>query len=102
MTQILKFSCQKGKIRAKGAADLKGFLNDSFSMNEYNGYLRIVLTDYSGDTQTNALYVLDDALEVCGSITDIAEGEEIRSARFLGDTGYFVTFKKTDPLFSLS
>ena len=53
MTQILKFSCQKGKIRAKGAADLKGFLNDSFSMNEYNGYLRIVLTDYSGDTQTN-------------------------------------------------
>lgn len=101
MTQILKFSCQKGKIRAKGAADLKGFLNDSFSMNEYNGYLRIVLTDYSGDTQTNALYVLDDALEVCGSITDIAEGEEIRSARFLGDTGYFVTFKETDPLFSV-
>lgn len=101
MTQILKFSCQKGKIRAKGAADLKGFLNDSFSMNEYNGYLRIVLTDYSGDTQTNALYVLDDALEVCGSITDIAEGEEIRSARFLGDTGYFVTFRDTDPLFSV-
>ena len=101
MTQILKFSCQKGKIRAKGAADLKGFLNDSFSMNEYNGYIRIVLTDYSGDTQTNALYVLDDALEVCGSITDIAEGEEIRSARFLGDTGYFVTFKETDPLFSV-
>lgn len=101
MTQILKFSCQKGKIRAKGAADLKGFLNDSFSMNEYNDYLRIVLTDYSGETQTNALYVLDDALEVCGSITDIAEGEEIRSARFLGDTGYFVTFKETDPLFSV-
>lgn len=101
MTQILKFSCQKGKIRAKGAADLKGFLNDSFSMNEYNGYIRIVLTDYSGDTQTNALYVLDDALEVCGSITDIAEGEEIRSARFLGDTGYFVTFRDTDPLFSV-
>ncbi len=101
MTQILKFSCQKGKIRAKGAADLKGFLNDSFSMDEYNGYLRIVLTDYSGDTQTNALYVLDDALEVCGSITDIAEGEEIRSARFLGDTGYFVTFRDTDPLFSV-
>lgn len=101
MTQILKFSCQKGKIRAKGAADLKGFLNDSFSMNEYNDYLRIVLTDYSGETQTNALYVLDDALEVCGSITDLAEGEEIRSARFLGDTGYFVTFRDTDPLFSV-
>lgn len=51
MTQILKFSCQKGKIQAKGAADLKGSLNDSFSMNEYNSYLRVVLTDYSGETQ---------------------------------------------------
>lgn len=75
MTQILKFSCQKGKIQAKGAADLKGSLNDSFSMNEYNSYLRVVLTDYSGETQKNALYVLDDAMQVCGNIGDLAEGE---------------------------
>lgn len=101
MTQILKFSCQKGKIQAKGAADLKGSLNDSFSMNEYNSYLRVVLTDYSGETQKNALYVLDDAMQVCGNIGDLAEGEDIRSARFLGDIGYFVTFRNTDPLFSV-
>ena len=101
MTQILKFSCQKGKIQAKGTADLKGSLNDSFSMNEYNSYLRVVLTDYSGETQKNALYVLDDAMQVCGNIGDLAEGEDIRSARFLGDIGYFVTFRNTDPLFSV-
>ena len=100
MTQILKFSCQKGKIQAKGAADLKGSLNDSFSMNEYNSYLRVVLTDTAGDTE-NALYVLDDAMQVCGNIGDLAEGEDIRSARFLGDIGYFVTFRNTDPLFSV-
>ena len=101
MTQILKFSCQKGKIQAKGTADLKGSLNDSFSMNEYNSYLRVVLTDYSGETQKNVLYVLDDAMQVCGNIGDLAEGEDIRSARFLGDIGYFVTFRNTDPLFSV-
>lgn len=101
MTQILKFSCKDGKIQAKGAADLKGSLNDSFSMNEYNRYLRVVLTDYSGETQTNALYVLDDAMQVCGNIGDLAEGEDIRSARFFGDAGYFVTFRDTDPLFSV-
>ena len=77
MTQILKFSCQKGKIQAKGAADLKGSLNDSFSMNEYNSYLRVVLTDYSGETQKNALYVLDDAMQVCGNIGDLAEGDKL-------------------------
>ena len=47
------------------------------------------------------LYVLDDAMQVCGNIGDLAEGEDIRSARFLGDIGYFVTFRNTDPLFSV-
>lgn len=101
MTQILKFHYENGKITAAAAGDLKGSLNDTFSLNEYNGYLRAVLTDYSGDTQRNALYVLDDSMEIVGSIEDIAEGEDIRSARFFGDTGYFVTFRNMDPLFSV-
>lgn len=101
MTQILKFHYEDGKITAAAAGDLKGSLNDTFSLNEYNGYLRAVLTDYSGDAQRNALYVLDDSMEIVGSIEDIAEGEDIRSARFFGDTGYFVTFRNMDPLFSV-
>ena len=34
-----------------------------------------------------------------GKIENLAEGEEIKSARFMGDTGYFVTYENTDPLF---
>jgi uncharacterized secreted protein with C-terminal beta-propeller domain len=53
----------------------------------------------------NAVYVLGDGgeggLELIGSIEDIAPGEDIRSARFLGDTGYVVTFRQIDPLFVL-
>lgn len=101
MTQLLKFHYEDGSISAVATGDLKGYLNDTFSMNEYKGYLRIVLTDNSGETQRNALYVMNDSLEVTGSIQDIAEGEDIRSARFMGDTGYFVTFRNMDPLFSV-
>lgn len=54
-------------------------------------------TQYSG----NNLYVLDEKLEIVGSITGLAEGEEIKSARFMGDTGYFVTYRNTDPLFTV-
>ena len=36
-----------------------------------------------------------------GIIEDLAFGESIQSARFLGDTGYFVTYKQVDPLFSV-
>jgi hypothetical protein len=50
------------------------------------------------------VYVLepvDGVLEVVGEVTGIAPTEDIRSARFVGDRGFIVTFKKTDPLFTL-
>jgi len=36
-----------------------------------------------------------------GQVTGLAPSEDIRSARFLGARGFVVTFKKTDPLFTL-
>ncbi|MCU6763506.1 beta-propeller domain-containing protein [Brotonthovivens ammoniilytica] len=101
LTQIMKFHYDKGRISAVYANGLRGYLNDSFSMNEYDGYLRIVLTDNSQTQETNALYILDEKLNISGTIQDIARGETIQSARFMGDTGYFVTYKNTDPLFSV-
>ena len=43
---------------------------------------------------------LDKDMTTIGKIENLAEGEEIKSARFMGDTGYFVTYENTDPLFS--
>ena len=64
---------------------------------EYDGYLRVVVTD--GDT--NSVYVLNQELKETGSIKGLAEDERVYSARFMGKAGYFVTFKETDPLFSV-
>ena len=36
-----------------------------------------------------------------GSIEGLAEDERVYSARLMGDVGYFVTFRETDPLFSV-
>ena len=46
-----------------------------------------------------ALYVLNEDLELIGSLENVAFGETVRSARLMGDVGYFVTFRNTDPLF---
>lgn len=100
-TQILKFHYKDGKISAVGAGEVRGYLNDSFSLNESNGYLRVVSTDWDDSDTVNRLYVLDEDLNICGQIDDLAPGETIKSARFLGDAGYFVTFRETDPLFSV-
>ena len=120
-TNIYRFSYQDGNMKKEAEGRVKGTLRDHFAMNEYKGYLRMVTTlneenldevkdDVTGesigymskDTSTsNSLYVLDPALTVVGKIEDIAEGEQVYSARFLGDAGYFVTFRQTDPLFSV-
>ncbi len=100
-TQILKFSYRDGKIKPAAAGDIRGYLNDTFSMNEHEGYLRVVATDWNNDEVLTNLYVLDENLDVYGKIENLAPGESIRSARFLGDIGYFVTFRDTDPLFSV-
>ncbi len=48
---------------------------------------------------SNNIYVLDDNLNIIGSLTNLAEGERIYSARFMGDRVCLVTFKQVDPLF---
>ena len=97
-TQILKFSCVDGEITASNMAELPGYLNDTFSLDEYDGYLRILTTE-DGNGESNNLFVLDEDMNTISTIRDIASGETIRSARFVGDMGYFVTFRQTDPLF---
>jgi hypothetical protein len=83
-----------------------GRILNQFSLGEHEGFLRVATTvGYLPSPDcTNNVYVLeprDGALEVVGEVTGIAPSEDIRSARFVGDRGFVVTFKKTDPLFVL-
>lgn len=96
-TLLRKLSYKKGKLAVVAQKTFRGYLNDSFSIDEYDGYLRMVVTR----GKTNAVYVLDQKLKLTGKITNLAKDERVYSARFLGDTGYFVTYKETDPLFSV-
>ena len=100
-TMIRRISYKDGVLTGEAQGKINGYLNDSFSIDEYNGNLRIVATIDGATETTNAVYVLNNKLEIIGQITDLAEGETIYSARFMGDTGYFVTFRQTDPLFSV-
>lgn len=112
-TELYRFAYDGGVITPAGQVTVKGTLNNQFSMDEYNGYLRIVTTvneygtdradgyDWFSRKESNALYIYDKELQLTGSIEDLAPDEHIESARLLGDTGYFVTFRRTDPLFSV-
>ncbi|MEM2138133.1 MAG: beta-propeller domain-containing protein [Candidatus Anstonellaceae archaeon] len=88
-----------------GDAYVPGHVLNQFSMDEHNGYFRIATTSgrlsRMGSSTSNNLYVLDSGLKQVGEIEDLAPGESIYSARFMGDRAYLVTFKKVDPFFVL-
>lgn len=96
-TTIQRIGYKHGKLEAGAQGTIKGYINDSFSIDEYEGYLRVVATE----NDTNSVYVLDQDLEITGEIKNLAKDERIYSARLMGEIGYFVTFRETDPLFSV-
>lgn len=96
-TIVRKLSYKNGELEAVAKGEFNGYLNDSYSIDEYEGKLRVVTTD----EDFNNLYILDEKLEQIGVIQGLAPGERVYSARFMGDIGYFVTFKQVDPLFSV-
>ncbi len=116
-THLHKFDLAdaNGPTRPSYAASGKvdGWLLNQFSMSEHNGFMRVVTTDndWTWDEQTgesgvsggNHLTILEEKngeLVETGSVRDLAAGERVYSARFMGDKGYVVTFRQTDPLFT--
>ena len=121
-TKIMKYSYKDGIITPQASASVLGNLNNDYSLDEYKGNLRLVITKGNNwfgiipigepstaddsvvsrrETTENALYIFDKDLKVKGKIEGLAKGEHIKSARFMGDMAYFVTFRQTDPLFSV-
>ncbi len=117
-TIIYKFDLDSTNISLVAKGEVEGHIKNQFSMDEYDGFLRIATTIETydepiseiqeettvtvniGERKTkNALFILNDELKEVGKIDDLAPDEQIYSVRFMGKIGYIVTFKELDPLF---
>lgn len=102
-TTIYKISIDKTAVKMTAQGKVAGSVLNQFSMDEHDGHVRIATTEGSawGTTANskNHLFILDGNLKQVGAVNDLAKGERIYSARFMGDKAYLVTFKETDPLF---
>jgi len=90
----------------EGSGEVRGRILNQFSMGEHEGRLRIATTsgmvwDPDCSNDVSILELQEGELVVTGHVGGIAPSEDIRSARFVGDRGFIVTFKRTDPLFVL-
>ena len=100
-TKIAKFSYKNGMFSAIAETTVKGAIRDTFAISESGGELRILTTDSQNSLSENRLYLLDADLKKEGLLENIAKGEEIYAARYLGNIAYFITYHNTDPLFAV-
>ena len=105
-TAIHAFALGSGvSARYSASGEVSGVLLNSYSMSELDGSLRIATTEQPaqfGPQTSSTVSVLrrsGDSLDVVGSVGGLGSGEQIFAVRFLGPTGYVVTFRQTDPLY---
>ncbi|SCL15636.1 beta-propeller domain-containing protein [Micromonospora inyonensis] len=98
-----------GRPRYVASGSVPGHLLNQYALSEWEGHLRVATTTDPGGrsrsgASSSAVYVLrtdGDELRQVGAVTGLGRGERIYSVRYLGGTGYVVTFRQTDPLYSL-
>jgi len=102
-TAIHKIAISGGSIAYVARGEVPGSLKNQFAMDEHDGNLRVATTSnvYTtrGSYEYNNVFVLDSGMKTIGSLTHIAEQEQIYATRFIGDRLYMVTFKRVDPFF---
>lgn len=102
-TVINSFSLDGTSIAFKATGEVTGRIINQYSLDQYEGKLRIATTCFNNRTNKNvsSLYVLDKNLDTIGKLEDIANNEQIKSVRYMGKQAYIVTFRNTDPLFAI-
>ena len=93
------------------SGEVEGFLLNQWAMSEHNGDLRVATTsepewwgwrdDSVSESFVRVLRPNDGVLEEIGEVGELGKGERIYSVRYLGDTAYVVTFRQTDPLYTV-
>ena len=86
---------------------VRGRLLNQWAMSEHKGHLRVATTidaSSGADPSESAVVILrneDGALKPQGRIGGLGKTEQIYAVRYDGDIGYVVTFRQTDPLYTL-
>ena len=106
-THIHKFAYAGDRVAYEGSGSVPGFLNGQWAMSEYDGDLRVASTLdpwgwWTSETSESYMTVLrpnDGELVEIGQVGGLGKGERIYAVRYIGTTGYVVTFRQTDPLY---
>lgn len=108
-TEIHAFDITAPAADYIGSGSVPGFLLNQFALSEHAGHLRVATTEGTpawegAEPQSSRVTVLAERageLAEVGAVADLGPDERIYAVRFLGDIGYVVTFRETDPLYTI-
>jgi uncharacterized secreted protein with C-terminal beta-propeller domain len=109
-TELHKFDISSPtKTHYRGTGTVSGYLLNQWSLSEHKGILRVVSTEspawWGAGRETESFLTTlrpgAGGLVQAGRVGGLGKGERVYSARFVGDTGYVVTFRQVDPLYTL-
>ena len=112
-TSIHKFSIEaRGPAVYRASGDVDGTILSQYSLSEDDGFLRVATTTAPsgsrGCTRCNGtesfvrvLQETNGELVQVGQVGNLGRGEQIKAVRFIAKQAYVVTFRQTDPLYTL-
>ena len=91
------------------SGEVPGSVLNQYSLSEHDGFLRVATTKESlwweqRQESSSSLFVLEPVggeLKIVGEVNDLGRGERIFAVRYLGDLATVVTFRQTDPLYTI-
>jgi len=104
-TTVHAFALDGPRTSYLASGTLPGTVRDRWSLDEHDGHLRAAVALGSPwQPRDNALVVLDergDRLVPVGRLDGLGRGEQIQAVRWLGDVAVVVTYRQTDPLYTV-
>lgn len=101
-THVYEFELSGSHAVHVASGEVDGTLADRWSMDEVDGVLRLAIATPGG--RDNALVTLrrnDQRLEEIGVVDGLGVNEEIKAVRWFDDLAVIVTFRRTDPLYTI-
>ena len=105
LTDVMKFSfgeetpASQSTVALTAQGRFSGRVLNQFAADEQDDFLRVVTETPGRGSGVAVLEQQGESLVEVGSLGGFAPREDLYSVRFVGSRAYFVTFRRTDPLF---
>lgn len=103
-TQLHAFLLDGTSTTYTASGEVAGFLKDRWSMDEYDGVLRVAVGPSTATGNFNSVVTLteqDGELVETGRVDKLGVNEEIKSMRWFDELAVMVTFRRIDPLYAI-